>query len=98
VQGAGTLPDQQNGTCLYQRDGATIRCGTRANVDGNGVGIQYGPDGQPQGGGQGPVAVRGDLTKLSPAELATLQRAITDEYTRRLTKPAPSPTPSPARS
>jgi hypothetical protein len=93
VQGDGTLPDDPTATCLHEKDGTAIRCGTRANIGGNGVGVQYGPDGTPQAAlGPATVVVRGDdLTTLSPTELATLQRQITDEYIRRLTKPAPSP-------
>lgn len=83
--GQGALPatSTQPVTCLDQVQGekmVPLRCGTAANTGGNGLGTQYGPN--PTTGTS--VSPLGDLSKLTPQQLAALQQQIIQEINRRL--------------
>lgn len=67
VTGTGTLTGG-DATCLHRADGSLIRCGTLADVNGAGVGTQYG-----QRGGPGAPAQSDLIGRLDEA-----QRAIDD--------------------
>ena len=77
VHGSGDLRGEHP-TCLLRADGTTIRCGSLADTDGNGVGTDYGTSTTPS------VGAPTDLTTLSNAQLAALQRRVADEAARRL--------------
>lgn len=77
VTGTGDLSGATP-TCLTRADGTKVRCGSVADRAGNGPGTQFGP-GQPGAGG-----VPGDLAGLSDAELAEVQRRVSEEVGRRL--------------
>jgi len=79
VHGTGDLSGDTP-TCLHRADGTRIRCGTLADSGTTGVGTQYGP------GAPGARTVPGDLSTLSDAELAELQRRVAEETARRLTE------------
>lgn len=73
-------------TCLYQGTGERPqRCGTRALVDGNGIGTQYGPNQStlPPPPNAAAPHPNGDVAKMSDGELAALLRQIADELARR---------------
>jgi len=83
VTGTGNLQPTEQADCLEKVDGdklTQLRCGTAANVGGNGPGTQYGPN--PTSGGSAPSL--GDLSGLSPQQLAALEQQITQEINRRL--------------
>lgn len=68
--------------CLYGLDGTKIRCGpaTSFGAPGVAVGGQQGPAAP----GPAPAAADSDLAKLSPQQLADLNRRTSEELARRL--------------
>ena len=98
ASGTGNLKGDKP-TCLLRADGTEIRCGSYANVGGNGPGIQYGPAGPSPapGGGPSPQPATGaspipsgDLRTLTDAQLAELQRRVAEESACRLAKTCPA--------
>lgn len=83
VTGTGDLAPADKADCLERVDNdklTQVRCGTAANVGNNGPGMQYGPN--PTGGA--PAGSLGDLSALSPQQLAALEQQLTQEINRRL--------------
>jgi hypothetical protein len=83
VTGMGDLAPANQADCLERVDNdklIQVRCGTAANVGTNGPGAQYGPN--PTNGG--PVPSLGDLSALTPAQLAALEQQLTQEINRRM--------------
>lgn len=81
-------------TCLQNRAGEDIRCGSAALQGSNGVGTQYGSSGGLSGstsGTTGTVAPDADLAKLSPQKLIQLQNELSQELSRRLSTTGGTP-------
>jgi hypothetical protein len=83
VTGTGSLQPADKADCLERVDNdklTQVRCGTAANVGTNGPGAQYGPN--PTSGGSVPSL--GDLSALTPQQLAALEQQLTQEINRRM--------------
>lgn len=86
VTGTGNLDPASQADCLERVDGdklTQVRCGTAANVGNNGPGAAYGPN-PPAGGSTTATGSLGDLSKLTPEQLAALEQQLTQEINRRL--------------
>lgn len=83
VTGRGDLTPAAQADCLEKVEGDSLtqlRCGTAANVGTNGPGMAYGPN--PTSGAPAPSL--GDLSALTPSQLAALEQQLTQEINRRL--------------
>jgi hypothetical protein len=83
VTGTGDLAPADKADCLERVDNdklTQVRCGTAANVGSNGPGTAYGPN--PTTGAT--TGSLGDLSKLTPEQLAALEQQLTQEINRRL--------------
>jgi hypothetical protein len=83
VTGTGNLQPADKADCLERVEGDRLvqdRCGTAANVGTNGPGTQYGPNPTTTGS----TGSLGDLSKLTPQQLASLEGQLQQEINRRL--------------